>query len=520
MNFLKFRATLFYPLVFAAFPPIFLYADNPNEGIRFPEFIVPFAAVIVGTAFLVLLLKLIIRDSVKASVIASIFVLIFFAHGPVHDYLWLHRVSIAGLFVGRHTYLLPISAAIALASVPLVLLYRRSLAPLMQVAVAGVAILVIFNIGRIAVYGIGQSDDSSVNAQEIASASGAASMGVELPDIYYIILDGYGRADILKETHNFDNSEFVESLTRKGFFFATKSRSNYVYTTYSLPSSLNMRYLEEGDPTWRLVYDSAVLHYVQNLGYQYVHLDSGWGITRRNKKADVEFLGHNPLQVLLNDYSSVLLRSTVIWPVVDRLGFNVDSPFSARAAKRFQENMENLRQIPAFPGPTFTFNHNVPPHPPYIFDRDGNRPSESRFEFKGNIWKSTDLYVDQLKYVNKTIEQVVDAILSSSNTEPIIIIQGDHGPASQLPPKGYFANYDNPSDLAILENTGILNAYYLPEYCRSGLYPEISPVNSFRVVFNSCLGADFDLLPDQTYWVKDVSGEPMSEPIDFSAISR
>jgi len=516
MTFLKTRAILLYPLVFAVFPPVFLYADNPNEGIRFSEFIVPTAVIVVAAAFLVLVFRLIIRDSVKASAIASIFILIFFAYGPIHDYLWIHRVSIGGLFIGRHTYLLPISTAIALTSVPLVLLYRRSLAPLMQVAVAGVAILVIFNVGRIAVDGVGQ-DGGTIDNQVIASASGAVSNGVELPDIYYIILDGYGRADVLQETHNFDNSEFIEFLTGKGFFVAAESRSNYVQTSFSLPSSLNMRYLQLGDPHWRLVYDSAVLHYVQNLGYKYVHLDSGWGITRRNKLADVEILGDNPLQLLLNDYSAVLLRSTMIGPVADRLGINLDSPFTAKVAKRFRENMQSLREIPAILGPTFTFNHNVPPHPPYIFDRDGNRPSGSRFEFQGNIWKATDLYIDQMRYVNNTIEQVVNDILASSSAEPIIIIQGDHGPGSQLRDGSTGSNYfDNPSDLAIFEATGILNAYYLPEYCSSGLYPGISPVNSFRVVFNSCFGADFDLLPDETYWIEGTSGEP----IDFAAIGQ
>ena len=57
MNLLWQRSIFFYPLIFAAFSPIFLYADNPNEGISILEFIVPLAAVIVCTAILVLLLS-------------------------------------------------------------------------------------------------------------------------------------------------------------------------------------------------------------------------------------------------------------------------------------------------------------------------------------------------------------------------------------------------------------------------------------------------------------------------------
>ena len=47
---------------------------------------------------------------------------------------------------------------------------------------------------------------------------------------------------------------------------------------------------------------------------------------------------------------------------------------------------------------------------------------------------------------------------------------------------------------------GILNAYHLPNGGNSLLYPSVSPVNTFRVIFNYYLGADFDLLEDRSYW--------------------
>jgi hypothetical protein len=65
----------------------------------------------------------------------------------------------------------------------------------------------------------------------------------------------------------------------------------------------------------------------------------------------------------------------------------------------------------------------------------------------------------------------------------VIILQGDHGSPRA---KGW-------------EMT-ILNAYYLPDaQGRSRLYPSISPVNSFRVIFNAYFGADLPLLPDKAY---------------------
>ena len=47
----------------------------------------------------------------------------------------------------------------------------------------------------------------------------------------------------------------------------------------------------------------------------------------------------------------------------------------------------------------------------------------------------------------------------------------------------------------LLQKTGILNAYYLPGADPRVFYPTISPVNSFRVVFNTYFGASLPLLP-------------------------
>jgi hypothetical protein len=49
----------------------------------------------------------------------------------------------------------------------------------------------------------------------------------------------------------------------------------------------------------------------------------------------------------------------------------------------------------------------------------------------------------------------------------------------------------------IEERTAILNAYFLPSSCETdGLYRFITPVNSFRVIFNNCFGVDLELLKD------------------------
>ena len=46
----------------------------------------------------------------------------------------------------------------------------------------------------------------------------------------------------------------------------------------------------------------------------------------------------------------------------------------------------------------------------------------------------------------------------------------------------------------------ILNAYYFSDQKYDKLYPEITPVNTFRVIFDQYFGADLPLLEDKNYF--------------------
>lgn len=66
-----------------------------------------------------------------------------------------------------------------------------------------------------------------------------------LPEVWYIILDGYGREDVLADICRIDSWEFTDGLKRLGFFVANRSLTNHSQTNLSLASSLNMMYLDE-----------------------------------------------------------------------------------------------------------------------------------------------------------------------------------------------------------------------------------------------------------------------------------
>jgi hypothetical protein len=140
-----------------------------------------------------------------------------------------------------------------------------------------------------------------------------------------------------------------------------------------------------------------------------------------------------------------------------------------------------LKRLPIEEGDLFVFAHFVIPHPPYRFGPNGEW-------LDGRPENLQTAYIGQVVFINREILQVIDTILAKSETPPIIIIQGDHGPPPQLAPSS-------------AHKMPILNAYYLPGVdADKVLYSAISPVNTFRVILNSYFEQDLPLLEDISYY--------------------
>ena len=88
---------------------------------------------------------------------------------------------------------------------------------------------------------------------------------------------------------------------------------------------------------------------------------------------------------------------------------------------------------------------------------------------------------------------MMESILENTNRPSIIILQGDHGPASTL-------DWDNPTPESLKERFSILNAYYFFDQDYSNLYQTITPVNTFRIILNQYLNGNYQLLEDENYF--------------------
>lgn len=330
-----------------------------------------------------------------------------------------------------------------------------------------------------------------------------------LPDIYYIIPDSYSASKSLVKYYGYDNSEFENFLTAKGFYIASESASNYPKTFLSLGSSLNMEYfdyLSENknsknlslvDP---LMEDNNVVKFLKASGYKYYHLGSWWGATHTNRNADFNVILENERPVPISQFDYIVLRSTIIDPLLDKFLPKLTVGDSDKdRMNRANYQFEQLGKLASEPGPKFVFAHIIAPHEPYFYDRNCEFvPIETRKKQKEEI-----KYINHLVCVNKKLERSVSEILKNSKTPPIIIIQSDEGAP-------FLAERMNPPDswgkapLSLLhEKFPVFNAYYLPNG-QGKLYPTITPVNSFGLVFNEYLGTNFPLLPDKNYIMPDL----------------
>ena len=324
----------------------------------------------------------------------------------------------------------------------------------------------------------------------------------DTPDIYYIILDGYGRADSLKDLYGFDNEPFLEFLRHKGFYVAAESHTNYTQTFFSIPSSLNFDLIEPPlDGINEQVYFSNLMRHnkfmraLKGCGYRTVAIESGYFFT-----------DHPVVDIYLqsgigtNEFENLLLADSPLDVLAEPL--NLKPPeFSFEAHRqRVLYSFEKLEELPKTTGPKIVFAHIISPHPPFVFDSSGQpiEPDSSYYlgdgdDYQGSLDEYLEGYPEQVQYVNHRLERVIESLLANSSSLPIIILQGDHGPGSRLV-------WEAPEQTCLWERTPILNAYYFPEGGERFLRPSISPVNSFRVVLNAYFGAELPLLPDDTYF--------------------
>jgi len=317
-------------------------------------------------------------------------------------------------------------------------------------------------------------------------------------DVYYILVDAFGRQDLLAEHYQVDISSFASKLTQIGFYIPECTQGNYDHTLPSLTSSLNMQYLDtlgleyhdDRELFLPLVHHSLVREQFESLGYSTVTFKSlypGLDIQDSTYYFDY-FKDESGLASLSSlNFQYLFLRTTAIRPAIDLLESKpdmkispslaawipVNNTLSSRDYRQYQQNvfaLDTLETLPDLHDKIFVYAHLYVTHQPFVFHPDGR--------FHPSLRQDDEGYRDQVIFATGRLLQIVRTILEKSETPPIIIIQGDH------------------SHSEMADRLKIMNAYYFPEGGESNLYPAITPVNTFRVLFNTYFGGSFEILPD------------------------
>jgi hypothetical protein len=461
------RLTAVHPLLFAVFPILSLFATNVDI-VSTRELAVPILVVGAATGLLWLLIRVFVGSGQVAGIVVSIFWLLFFSYAGLQDTLGLgHDVLV----------LVALTGLCVLIGYAAKRQRSRMEKPALIMTVAGLALVLMPSLK--AVPGLIRRQCAPVAVPDITTTPARSD---EQPDIYYIILDGYARADVLEDIYGYDNREFLDWLAEKGFYVAQRSRANYVQTYLSLASSLNYCYLDHvadcvgrdsssRSPLREMLQENAVASFLKQRGYTYVVYSSGY-FESDLARADE----YRAAPGSLTWFQDGLVSMT---PLSRLPGFQRDLH-----RKRLLYIFEHLPDAAEMRAPVFVFAHIVAPHPPFVFTEHGEEaaPSDS----------GLDAYTGQLCFVNAKVQAIIESILSASSKPPIIILQSDHGP-------GLRVDWSSPECTDVRERTGILNAYYLPGGVPDALYDEITPVNTFRLIFNEYFGADYDLLDDRSY---------------------
>ena len=497
-------STPWYPWLLTVVPILHFMTNNPLH-FSLSETVVPIGTALVLVSASVIGLRLVLDDWYRPAAASGGVIVMFFAYGHVDR-------AFSGALDDRILFPTTIVlGAIAVAAAVTANGWARKGTQFSNVAAAA---LLLFPVAEIASeIGLGFERDSESGQESVASTAHLPSLDLagasdERPDIYYIVLDAYSRDEQLA---GFDNSRFLHELERRGFYIASDAISNYNLSIHSIPSSLNLSYLHDLESRTpaseidlrKLAQFNALAAILQDLGYAYVHLESGYEITDKSPVADVSvsFTRAGAIvsereggtsTVRYSEASSrgsptdgrflrALLQTTALRPLlVHRPLAGDDDPYDWWVADRALEMFGFLSSPIQVGRPKFVFAHIVKPHLPATFDKYGNKvvglSDHSGFDDDHDP-SVPNAYIGQLIYVNELVINMVDEILGNNGDGTVIVLSGDHGTN---------------------RSHDILAAFRLPGGRDEGLYRSISSVNHFRYILDQYFDLGIGLVEDRT----------------------
>jgi hypothetical protein len=307
------------------------------------------------------------------------------------------------------------------------------------------------------------------------------------PDIYYIIPDGYTNREGMAVAYGIDNSQAYRDLEALGYRAMPESQSNYPLTMLTLGSALNFDYTLLPGQSEHIrnlkvrLNNPQVIQELQRGGYHYVHAGGNWLL--HGQQADTQLFAQPGFS--MTSFHHTLMAETIVPLLIGLIGgeygyYHVLHENNLKVV----DNIARAVQLET-DQPKLVVAHLLLPHDPFYLDANCD-------------FDPLSTYGQQALCVNRLLRDVVGQI----PPEAVVIIQGDHGAwAAHLSyetptARGAATPFMLTDEQIVRTRLGNFAAYRHLE-----AYPGMTPVNTWRVLFNQYFGADLELLPDRHYLI-------------------
>lgn len=511
-----------YPFLFVCYPVLNLYAANIG-WVKIQWILPALIASLLGVGLIYVVVSLSLRSVSRGALFTLLAILLFFSFG--HGFAMFETmVTISGLshmIVGRNRFMVPLwGVLLVMGTAGAIWMPNRYVKPLTRFLNVSALVLIALSLVSIGWTWWGHLRSGDHQRYFQTEPDLLALSTSQKPNIYLIILDGYARNDVLQRCYGYDNSDFTDWLVERGFIVPANSRSNYSQTILSLGSMLNMEYYGvDGDPYGgmplgrmhsrlsSLIENNRVEQSLKAANYRVVRIASHWAPTNGSRYADIN---HN-LGLVSESlaFTDKLLSTTILRLFNLRGGEQVGPPswletttnilrfYRMRGPQHdlLEYTFQELTNLSSKINSAFVLAHIVSPHPPYLFDRNGNLylPDDTR-SYSGE-WQDKYGYIEQIQFLNRNLKMMVESIIENSRIRPIILLQADHGA------NGGVCSNDGEFSSDFMETaTSNFSAYYFPGTLPGEVNAPMTPVNLFRLIFRRYFGASIEVYEDKTYY--------------------
>lgn len=325
------------------------------------------------------------------------------------------------------------------------------------------------------------------------------------PDIFFIVLDGYTSSLCLQKEFDYSNAVLDSLLRNNQFYIAASSRSNYNVTPFSLSATLHMNYLKTGIENLTrqdklflqailTLKNNPVTSYLQKEGYQLKNF--GCFDFADAPSSTTPYFADLFYRQLDDQTLWSRVRRDIGWHFSTRnpftRRFRIPQEYLKNKEAHLHRNRYNWNQLrkeitQKSDSPRFVYAHLMLPHEPFYLDKNGGLVSDTAIILNSLNLKTA--YLNQVMYVNGLLKDLIPRIAVKSPRERVVVLQGDHG----------FRDYGNPAEKD--KEFMNLHALYFSDQDYSSLYESLSPVNSFRVIFNKYFCQHLSFLKDSSIYL-------------------